>query len=101
MLEDELLEPIYELILDAADETARVAIGYLFNYLISKIKTIEADQLAGNNFEETVTSRWVELLCSQLFDKAAKQWRNLKQYLEIFQAFALYTPNQVIGSLDN
>lgn len=38
-------EPFFEILLDSPDTVARVNIGYLFKYLLCRLKEIEKDQL--------------------------------------------------------
>ena len=91
ILEDEVCEPIFECLLDAEDEVARRSIGKLFNYLVCRVKMEELEQLrSGDKFEETISARLMDILASQLLDRAAKQWKNLRAYLQLFEVFALY-----------
>lgn len=36
------------------------------------------------------------MLASQLLDRAAKQWKNLRAYLQLFEVFALYDVPQIL-----
>ena len=91
ILEDEVCEPIFECLLDAEDEVARRSIGKLFNYLVCRVKMEELELLRSDDkFEETISARLMDILASQLLDRAAKQWKNLRAYLQLFEVFALY-----------
>ena len=92
ILEDEVCEPIFECLLDAEDEVARRSIGKLFNYLVCRVKMEELELLRSDDkFEETISARLMDILASQLLDRAAKQWKNLRAYLQLFEVFALYS----------
>ena len=92
ILEDEVCEPIFECLLDAEDEVARRSIGKLFNYLVCRVKMEELELLRSDEkFEETISARLMDILASQLLDRAAKQWKNLRAYLQLFEVFALYS----------
>lgn len=57
-------EPIFELLLDCTDSTARSTIGDLFKYLLCKLKMIEKDVLLGDSHQDSVSARFLNIILS-------------------------------------
>lgn len=94
-------EPILELLLDCMDSPARNAVGDLWKWMLTKCKMIERQELAGDNHTNTVTYRFLNMMKSNLTVRAAKAWTRFDKFLELFQAFTLQSPDDVLDSIRN
>jgi hypothetical protein len=92
-------EPLYELVLDCIDTIARNNVADLFRYLITKVKMAEKDELLSDKYQDTVSHKMMQMLTVGLVTRAAKNWTRFEKYLELFQAFAFYSPEAIKKSL--
>lgn len=92
-------EPLLEVLLDCTDSTARNSIGDLFKFLVCQIKMQEKEQLLSENSEETVSAKFIEAMSKELLVRAAKNSTRFENFLELFQYFAFYSPEQVVTKI--
>jgi hypothetical protein len=83
------------------DSPARNSIGDLWRWLAAKLKMIERAELMSDKFQDTVSHKLMTLLKDNLRQRAAKAWSRFDKYLELFHAFALQTPQEVLESITN
>lgn len=89
-----------EILFDCTDSSSRSAIGDLFKYLLCAAKIFESEQLADQqSATQTISARYMIMLTSHLFERGAKSWARFEKYMELFSAFALYSPSEVIESI--
>ena len=94
-------EPMLEMVLDCMDSSARTAVGDLMRYLICKVKLIEKNKLQGEQHRRTASANFLQVLAQNLHVRAAKAWSRFEKYLELFSAFALESPQEVIDAFSN
>jgi hypothetical protein len=95
VLDDNNGEQILEILLDCVDSTSRMAVGELWRWLLAKCKMIELDMLKDERHETSITLQFLRMLNSNLHVRAAKAWSRFDQYLELYSALALQTPDQI------
>lgn len=92
-------EAMLEVLLDCTDSTARSTIGDLFRYLITMVKMSEKEALMSAEYSNTVSAKFLGLITAELGQRVAKNWSRFEKYLELFTAFAFYSPEQVSAQI--
>lgn len=101
ILEHEEGEQIFEILLDCQDSPPRNSIGQTFAWLLAKCKMIEAKELESDRYEETISHKFMQTIKNVLKGRAAKAWTRFDRYLELYQAFALQSPEEVLDGIKN
>jgi uncharacterized protein YjgD (DUF1641 family) len=86
-------ETMLEVLLDCTDSTARCALGDLFKYLVTMMKMAESQTLVSQNYDDTVSAKFIRMMTNELTTRAAKNWSRFDKFLDLFTAFALYSPD--------
>lgn len=110
MLDDDDAEPIMEILFDCPDKIARRNLIRIVRYLLCRLKEIEKEKILANEFDvltetftnymgETVTRqvreprslalKFIYLLKSLMSTRAARSWKIIDTYMEIFFSFGV------------
>lgn len=110
MLDDDDAEPIMEILFDCPDKIARKNLIRIIRYLLCRLKDIEKDKIMANEFDvltETFTTysgetatrqileprsfalKFIKLLKSIMSTRAARSWKLIDTYMDIFFSFGV------------
>ena len=116
MLDDDDAETVMEILFECADKLARKNLIRIIRYLICRLKDIEKDKIIANEFDiitETFTTyngetgtkqikeprslvlKFMLLLKCQMKTRAARSWKIIDTYMEIFFSFGLQSAQDV------
>ena len=110
LLEDDDAEVVMEILFDCPDMHARRNLIRIIRYLICRLKEIEKDTIIANEFDEieetyvniyesqctrirevpkSLVLRFMELLKALMPTRAARSWKVIDTYMELFHSFGV------------
>ena len=116
LLDDDDAEAVMEILFDCPDRIARKNLIRIIRYLVCRLKEIEKDKIIANEFDvttETYTTytgetatrqqqeprslvlKFMQLLRSLMSTRAARSWKIIDTYMEIFFSFGLQSAQDV------
>jgi hypothetical protein len=98
-------EEFGEIMLEATDNTSRMYVAQLMKFLLCQVKIVEKDLIMNNTMigegeeqkKASVACRFIDFMAENLNQRVARSWARMEEFLEIFYAFGVFGPEEILA----